>query len=75
MLNREARISALKRYISLLEQEKKRLSLMTSPTVTSIPARISALSQSRRIAEKLAKAEIELQRVTCGLEPDTDRTF
>jgi hypothetical protein len=65
MPNREARISALKRYIALLEQEGKRLTLMASSAAAT--TRKEVISQSRKIAEKLAKAEEELQRVRGGL--------
>jgi hypothetical protein len=67
MPNREARISALKRYISLLEQEKKRLTLMISSGTFSIYTRTRAITESGKITEKLTRAEDELQRVNGGL--------
>lgn len=61
MDNRNARIGALKRYITLLEHEEKRLTwLKSAPSVTE-RERIDAESTLRLNTEKISKAEVELK--------------
>jgi hypothetical protein len=64
MANTGARIISLKRYISLLHQEEKRLNWLISSTVASTAARADAEINVRTVIEKLRKAEKELLKLT-----------
>jgi hypothetical protein len=64
MADTGARIISLRRYISLLHQEEKRLNWLISSTVASTAARADAESNVRAIIEKLYKAEKELRQLT-----------
>jgi hypothetical protein len=63
--NRTARIDSLKRYISLLEKEEKRLRWVISSNAANQPVRVQANDDLVRILEKITKAQTELG----GLEP------
>jgi hypothetical protein len=63
--NRVALIDSLKRYISLLEKEEKRLTWVVSNAATQ-PVRVKANDDLVRILEKITKARSELG----SLEPD-----
>ena len=67
MLNTGARIVALKRYISLLLQEEKRLNWLISSTVASAAERTDAEINARTVIEKLRNAEKELGKLE-GIE-------
>jgi hypothetical protein len=60
MDNRVARIDSLKRYISLLEKEEKRLRWAISSNAETQPARVLANDDLVRILDKIAKAQTEL---------------
>jgi hypothetical protein len=62
MLNTGARIVALKRYVSLLHQEEKRLNWLISSTVASAE-RTDAEVNARTVTDKLRNAEKELRRL------------
>ena len=64
MTNKGARILSLKRYISLLHQEEKRLNWLISSTVVSTAARADAEVNAKAVIEKLRKAEKELRELT-----------
>jgi hypothetical protein len=64
--NRASRIDSLKRYISLLETQEKRLRWVVSSNAETQPARVQANDDLVRILEKITKARTELG----GLEPD-----
>ena len=59
--NRNARVKALRRYISLLELEEKRLNWLKSSPTVSQQERMSAESNLRLNTEKITKAETELE--------------
>ena len=59
--NRSARIATLKRYISLLQQEEKRMTWVTHSSLAREEDRRDAESNLRLTAEKIAKAEAELK--------------
>jgi hypothetical protein len=58
MTNKGARILSLKRYISLLHQEEKRLNWLISSTLAA--ERTGAEINARTVIEKLRNAEREL---------------
>ena len=58
MTNKGARIRSLKRYISLLHQEEKRLNWQISSTLAA--ERTGAEINARTVIEKLRNAEKEL---------------
>ena len=64
--NRAARIDSLKRYISLLETQEKRLRWVVSSNAETQPVRVQANDDLVRILEKITKARTELR----DLEPD-----
>jgi len=64
--NRVALINSLKRYISLLEKEEKRLRSVVSSNDATQPVRVQANDDLVRILEKSSKARTELG----SLEPD-----
>ena len=64
--NRVARIDSLKRYISLLEKEEKRLRWVVSSNAATQSVRVQANDDLVRILEKITKARAELR----DLEPD-----
>lgn len=61
MDHRYARIGALKRYISLLEQEEKRLNWLQSSLTANEQERTNAESKLRLTTEKITNAEMELK--------------
>ena len=61
MDNRSARIAALTRYISLLQQEEKRMTWVTHSSLASAENRRDAESNLRLTTEKITKAEAELK--------------
>jgi hypothetical protein len=63
MQNRGARIESLKRYISLLHQEEKRLNWLISSTSASTAERTDAEINARTVVEKLLNAEMELGKL------------
>ena len=65
--NKGARIVSLKRYISLLHQEQKRLNWLISSTVASTAERTDAEINARTVIEKLRNAEKELGKLE-GIE-------
>ena len=65
--NRAARIDSLKRYISLLEKEEKRLRLVVSSNAVIQPIRVKANDDLVLILEKASKARTELS----GLDRNT----
>jgi hypothetical protein len=67
MANKGARIVSLKRYISLLHQEEKRLNWLISSTVASTAERTDAEINARTVIEKLRNAEKELGKLV-GIE-------
>jgi hypothetical protein len=67
MVSKGARIASLKRYISLLNQEEKRLNWLISSTVASTAARTDAEIFARTVIEKLRSAEKELEKLV-GIE-------
>jgi hypothetical protein len=69
MLNEGARIVALRRYISLLHQEEKRLNWLISSTIASTAERTDAEINARTVIEKLRNAEMELGKLESS-EPD-----
>ena len=60
MSNTAARIVSLRRYISLLQQEEKRLKWILASTVAPNPERTDAETDVRVISGKLINAEKEL---------------
>ena len=64
--NRLARIDSLKRYISLLETQEKRLRWVVSSNAETQPVGVQANDDLVRILEKITKARAELR----DLEPD-----
>lgn len=60
MPDKSARIASLKRYISLLQQEEKRLKWVSTSTIVSTSERTEAQMKIKSISEKLIKAEEEL---------------
>lgn len=58
--NTAARIGSLRRYISLLRQEEKRLAWLSTSTVVTTVERKDAEDKARSISEKLKNAEREL---------------
>ena len=66
MSDRSARITTLKRYISLLRQEEKRLKWITGSTSATNPENIEAAADLRVISEKLTNAERELSDLELG---------
>lgn len=58
--NTNARIAALRRYISMLHLEEKRLRWLLASTSTPGSARVDDERDVRSISEKLRKAEKEL---------------
>jgi hypothetical protein len=64
MANTGVRIISLRRYISLLHQEEKRLNWLISSTVVSTAARADAEVNAKAVIEKLRKAEKELRELT-----------
>jgi hypothetical protein len=58
--NTNARIAALRRYLSLLQEEEKRLKWMLASTTASHPQRADADRDVSAITGKLRKAEKEL---------------
>jgi hypothetical protein len=67
MANKGAQIVSLKRYISLLHQEQKRLNWLISSTVASTAERTDAEINARTVIEKLRNAEKELGKLE-GIE-------
>ena len=67
MANKVDRIVSLKRYISLLHQEEKRLNWLISSTVASAAERTDAEINARTVTEKLRSAEKELRKLQ-GME-------
>jgi hypothetical protein len=63
MVNKGDRIVSLKRYISLLHQEEKRLNWLILSTVSSKAERTDAEINARTIIEKLRNAETELRKL------------
>ena len=63
MANTGARIISLKRYISLLHQEEKRLNWLILSTVSSKTERTDAEINARTVIEKLRNAETELRKL------------
>ena len=63
MVNKADRIVSLKRYISLLHQEEKRLNWLILSTVSSKAERTDAEINARTIIEKLRNAETELRKL------------
>jgi hypothetical protein len=63
MQNKGARIVSLKRYISLLHQEEKRLNWLISSTVATTAERTDAEINARTVIEKLRNAERELGKL------------
>ena len=63
MVDKAARIASLKRYISLLHQEEKRLNWLISSTVASTAERTDAEINARTVIEKLSNAERELGKL------------
>jgi hypothetical protein len=61
MRNNGARILSLKRYISLLQQEEKRLNWLISSTLAA--ERTGAENSARAVTEKLHNAESELREL------------
>ena len=61
MTNKGARIQSLKRYISLLYQEEKRLNWLISSTFAA--ERTGAEINARTVIEKLRNAESELREL------------
>jgi hypothetical protein len=58
--NRVARIDSLKRYISLLEKEEKRLRWVVSSSAAAQPVRVQANDELVRVLDKIANAQTEL---------------
>jgi len=63
MVNKGDRIVSLKRYISLLHQEEKRLNWLILSTVSSKTERTDAEINARTVIEKLRNAETELRKL------------
>jgi hypothetical protein len=63
MVNKADRIVSLKRYISLLHQEEKRLNWLILSTVSSKTERTDAEINARTVIEKLRNAETELRKL------------
>ena len=63
MVNKGDRIVSLKRYISLLHQEEKRLNWLISSTVASGAEHTDAEINARTVIEKLRNAEKELGKL------------
>ena len=63
MNNRGARIDALSRYISLLQQEEIRLTWVSRSAAASEQNREDAKASKRKNADKIANAELELRRL------------
>jgi len=63
MVNKGDRIVSLKRYISLLHQEEKRLNWLILSTVSSKTERTDAEIHARTVIEKLRNAETELRKL------------
>ena len=63
MANKGDRIVSLKRYISLLHQEEKRLNWLILSTVSSKAERTDAEINARTVIEKLRNAETELRKL------------
>jgi len=63
MANKGDRIVSLKRYISLLHQEEKRLNWLILSTVSSKTERTDAEINARTVIEKLRNAETELRKL------------
>ena len=63
MANKADRIVSLKRYISLLHQEEKRLNWLILSTVSSKTERTDAEINARTVIEKLRNAETELRKL------------
>ena len=61
MVNKADRIVSLKRYISLLHQEEKRLNWLILSTVSSKTERTDAEINARTVIEKLRNAEKEIR--------------
>ena len=61
-----ARITTLKRYISLLRQEEKRLKWITTSTSATNAETVGAAADLRVISEKLIRAERELVDLELG---------
>jgi hypothetical protein len=69
MVNKGARIVSLKRYISLLHQEEKRLNNWLISSTASTAERTDAEFNERTVIEKLRNAEKELGELELS-EPD-----
>ena len=67
MANKGAQIVSLKRYISLLHQEQKRLNWLISSTVASTAEHTDAEINAKTVTEKLRNAEKELRNLR-GIE-------
>jgi len=63
MVNKADRIVSLKRYISLLHQEEKRLNWLILSTGLSKTERTDAEINARTVIEKLRNAETELRKL------------
>jgi hypothetical protein len=66
MSDKSARIASLRRYISLLRQEEKRLKWITTSTSAANVENIHATANLRVISEKLISAERELSNLELG---------
>jgi hypothetical protein len=63
MTSRITRIASLKRYISLLREEEKRLNWLISSTVSLTAGRTDAEINARAVMEKLRNAEMQLGKL------------
>jgi len=63
---RAARITFLKRYISMLQQDEKRLNWVISSSIVSEIQREEARVDLKGVLEKLMKAEDELMSLKTG---------
>jgi hypothetical protein len=63
MSNTSARIVSLRRYISLLQQEEKRLKWILASTVVTNAERMEAEISAKTVVEKLRNAEKELGKL------------
>jgi hypothetical protein len=66
MSNKFARITILKRYVSLLRQEEKHLKWITTSTSATNVENIEASAKLRVISEKLSSAERSLSDLGLG---------
>jgi len=66
MSDKSARVASLRRYVSLLHQEEKRLKWITTSTSATNVENIDAAANLRVISEKLINAERELSDLELG---------